>query len=236
MKNVLAVIAGLTAFVSGNAQLVGSYTITVTETVSGNQHTERVGITREQDNYMFHRAIGDTVTIEEGMKTGDLYCFREFKVDGSITICKVDGDVLYGYSLTSMGFFFSFTSGEENPMIPDLLDYTGIYYARGGEGPNQEYESVYNIFPGDGDYWTEQDFNGDENPEISGFGFAVEGVLVVAAEPLDVAESWTLACYEFNEDGNAQGRWMTRVVIGSEGYVEESSGWEDLEFIQGFDN
>ncbi|MBD3285109.1 hypothetical protein GF359_01880 [candidate division WOR-3 bacterium] len=234
-----AVLVCLTAFSMISAQSsgpVGSWTITVTETVSGNQHTEQVGITREENSYMFHRAIGDTVTIEEGMKIDDLYCFREFRNDGSITVCKIDDEVLYGYTLTSMGFIFSFTSDVENPMNIDPTDYSGIYTAKGGTGPAKEYESVYSIYPVDGDWLVEQDFNGDENPEITGFGIAVEGVLVVAAEPADVTDSWTLAAYEFGEDRGAKGKWMTRAVIGSEGYVEESSGWEDLEFIQNIDH
>jgi|GEM_PF-4420447 len=240
MRSSMIALVFLIAFTLLGAQTpetVGSFTITVTETVSGNQHTEEVGITREADTYLFHRAIGDTVMIEEGMKVGDLYCFREFINDGSITICKIDEEELYGYSLTSMGFIFSFTSGEENPMNIDNTDYSGIYTAKGGTGPKKEYESVYSIYPVDGDWLIEQDFNGDENAEITGFGFAVESVLAVAAEPAGVTDSWTLACYEFAGEGyNAKGRWISKVVIGSEGYIEEASGWEDLEFMQGFDN
>jgi hypothetical protein len=232
MKRIIP-IACAVVFTSASAQLIGSYTITVTETASGNTHTEEVGITQgEGDKYMLHRAISDTVTIEEGFRRDNFYCFREFRAEGSLTVCRIVRENIYGLSLDPMGLLFSFTSGPENPLEPNVRDIAGIYSARGGESPDVEYESILNVFPTLDGCRIEQDFDGDENPEITGFGLAAEGVLAVAAEPVETSGNWILAVYEFEADGSARGQWLTMVSEGGE--IKEFSGWEDLEFIQGF--
>jgi hypothetical protein len=216
---------------------VSSYTITVTETVSGNKHTEETAIIETEDGgFSFNRAIGDTVTVEDGFKMGDLYCFRGFKTNGWLTICKIEDGQLYGLSLTPEGFLFNFSSKGNKQLEIDDIDISGIYTATNGENPVDVYESTFNIFPGEYDWWVEQDFDGDENPEIVGFGLVVDGVLVVASEPVDGIDSWFLTAYEFDETGNAEGWWLTRTIIDSSGFTEEGTGWENLEFIQGFDH
>jgi hypothetical protein len=231
-----AIILVCTAAIAlAGAQLIGSYTVTVTETVSGNKHNEEVGITQGDDyKYMLHRAIGDTVTIEEGFRRDNFYFFREFRANGSLTVCRIVRENIFGLSLDPLGFLFSFTSGPENPLETNVKEIAGIYTARGGEGPDIEYESILNVSPALEGYLIEQDFDGDGNPEITGFGLAVEGVLAVAAEPVETSGNWILAGYEFEGDGSARGQWLTMVSKGEGGEIKEFTGWEDLEFIQGF--
>jgi len=219
--------------VTAVAQPVGTYTVIVTQGVSDEKHTEDVAIIEgDNDTYMFHRALGDTVTIQEGFKMGELYCFRDFRSGGSVTVCRIEDDGLYGLVLHRNGDRETIAFNSTDTLKIDNRDITGLYRWQAEPYIQAGPANTLSIHPGDGCWLLELNYGNDQFTEIKGFGIAADGILVAAMDLVENNTTWNLNAYRFDEGGNAQGRWMTRAVIEPSQEIKTYTGEDRLELIQ----
>jgi hypothetical protein len=163
----------------------------------------------------------------------NIYGFRDFRSGGSLVVCKIEDDDLCGLIVSSRGSRKTMTSDTTRVMRIGNRSISGRYHWQAEPYISSTPVNVLSINYGNGCWFLELNYGDDQFTEIKGVGIEIEGVLFAAMDLVENNTTWNLNTYRFDNDGNAQGQWMTQAVIEPSKDVKTYTGNDKLTLVIG---